>query len=156
MIVAAVFESWHISDGNYPPLRVGDLATLSELQQELIDGLDRFTRGYHWKIEGPSVVSVARAGDALTRSYQGTFKQLFRVSMLDAFERCQTRLRRCSCQRIFLRVGKQKYCSTACAQKTRWERYKPSRATRDYRAERENAIRKRTGANLRIRGKAKR
>jgi hypothetical protein len=24
-----VFESWHISDGNYPPLRVGDLVNLS-------------------------------------------------------------------------------------------------------------------------------
>jgi hypothetical protein len=41
VIVAAVFESWHISDGKSPPLRVGDLVNLSfELQPTSLDRLD--------------------------------------------------------------------------------------------------------------------
>jgi hypothetical protein len=69
-------------------------------------------------------------GDALHRALEAAFAQV-----------CG-RIRACpQCGRLFLKEGKQAYCSNACGQKVRWARFIAHRPPRDYRRERKQARR---------------
>ena len=138
-------------DGGLADDRLPTVAVLKELQHLVIAGIATLRAGRWWSLP-PVAYGLARLGSRLTRgSRQGPFRSLFLVAAADAVEESWSRLWECPhCRRIFVKAGKQRYCSAACSQRTRWDRFKPKRPARDYRLERENAMRKRLGAKVKV------
>jgi hypothetical protein len=150
---AAGFISPAFPDPNGPE---PDAALLRELQAALVRGWRKLNAGEWWALEGRIGYGIARMGPGRGRiirgERQGRFADLFQAAALDLMQEHWSRLETCpKCGVVFLKVGKQEYCSPTCSQKVRWQRFaaKAKRA-RDYRAERTNAIRKRTGANVKL------
>jgi hypothetical protein len=126
---------------------------LSRLQTSLRDGLKRLYEGEHWKLEGRIGYAIVAFGMHSRRIFgferQGTFSDIFTASAFEVVQENWDRMRQCQrCGDPFLRTGKQIFCSGQCSQKTQWDRFKASRGARNYRAEREQAVRKRYGANV--------
>jgi uncharacterized Zn finger protein (UPF0148 family) len=64
------------------------------------------------------------------------------VALAAAFASVCRRIRTCPhCGTLFLKQGKQAYCSNVCGQKVRWARFIAHRPDRDYRRERRQARR---------------
>ena len=127
------------------------MAVLRDLQQEVATGISTVRAG-NWWVVPPITYGLARLGSRLIRGHrQGPFRSLFLAAAADAVQESWQRLWECPrCHHLFVKVGKQRYCSAACSQRTRWDRYKGKRPPRDYRLERENANRKRLGANVKV------
>ena len=138
-------------DGGLADDRLPTVAILKELQHLVIAGIATLRAGRWWSLP-PVAYGLARLGSRLTRgSRQGPFRSLFLVAAADAVEESWSRLWECPhCGCIFVKVGKQRYCSATCSQKTRWSRFKDKRRARDYRKERESTIRKRLGAKVKV------
>jgi hypothetical protein len=129
-----------------------DPTAIRDVQEEIRRGLQAVHDGHWWSVTAPKAYGIARWGQGVRRGLRsGVFKVLFVATALDIVEAHWSDMRRCPwCELWFLRRGKQAYCSTACSRKSRWMRFKPHRRARDYRAERERAVRNRLGARVKV------
>ena len=127
-------------------------SALVRLQDEIKHGIQRVRSGEWWELTEPVSYGIARMGGKLIGGPQrGLLRSLFVQTAMDIIKEEWARLRACPhCARMFIRLGKQAYCSPGCSQKERWNRFKVGRAPRDFHAERQNALRKRHGAQIRV------
>jgi hypothetical protein len=136
-----------------------DPGVLRDLQGEIRRGIQILREGRHrWNVKGPTQVGIARWGSEVRKAHRvGTFRTLFVAIAQEVIEARWPEMRSCPwCDQWFLRQGKQTFCSPECSRKRRWARYASRhRRRRDYREERERAIRKRLGARVRV-GRKKR
>src|SRR5262245_55196974 len=135
------------------------LEALSQLQAGLREGWARLRAGDWWTLDGPIAYGIAPMGRGLTRGERrGQFRDLFVAAAMDAVQECWNRIAECPrCKSVFVKTGKQRYCSPECSQKTRWDRFvSKTKRTRDYRAERTRAVRKRTGSNVKLATRSRR
>jgi hypothetical protein len=143
---------------------------LAELQKELRRAIDALRQGRAWMVPAmptkrglvPAAADVeewaaGRADDTsryLVRRYQGSFEATFYAAVEDVLVERWEQVRECAaptCKRLFLRADpRQRYCSSACSQKTCWENFAPTR-TRDYKAEYAARIVKSHGPNVKPR-----
>ena len=125
---------------------------LRELQDNLANGIQVLREGDGFWSHGPVGGGIARSGVRIIRSHrEGTFRDLFIAAMVDSVQDSWDRLRVCPrCETAFYKVGKQQYCSPVCSRKTRWDTFKSKRRKRDYRAEREAALKKRLGPKSKV------
>jgi len=122
---------------------------LVALQREAKERIKRVREGDYFDIERGLGWGWRRLGGRLVRHYRTRdFWLAFLATVGDTLEMAWKKLRECMhCKALFLRHGKLKFCSPACARRARWETYKqrhPDRQ-RDYREEYEQRVRQRLG-----------
>ena len=129
-----------------------DPGALRDLQNEIRRGIQAVRDGRWWVVKGPTQFGIARWGRVVRKGHRGGgFRTLFLAITLDIVEAYWPEMRACPrCLAWFLRQGKQMFCSPECGRKSRWARFAPGRPKRDYRAERERAVRKRTAPRVRV------
>jgi hypothetical protein len=136
------------------------MAILRALQDKLRTGLDAGWRGT-WEEPQPRIAAIARLDKGYVRRgdraiwkrvYRtGSFRVLFVATIWDVLIEAGSRIYTCpQCSRYFLKSRKQEYCSPVCSQKARWARFASTRPARDYRREREQAIKRRLGPHSRV------
>ena len=135
-----------------PPLN-----TLTAAQADLRAGLQRVVRGEWFELENGIRYGIARMGGRIIKgSYAGTFEDLFRAAAMETVQGFWSHLHECPrCHSIFLKVGKQKYCSSSCATRTHWDAFKARRPARDHHEEYVSRTKKRVGRNVRVQRRAK-
>jgi hypothetical protein len=57
---------------------------------------------------------------------------------------------------MFLKVGKQKFCSSTCARRTHWDAFKERRPNRDHHRDYAHRVRKRLGPKVKVSTKPRR
>jgi hypothetical protein len=141
-----------VEEGTSSRDRLPNVSLLKAIQEEWRAGSEKLKKGKWWVLEQPTKYGIARVGERVIRGhYEGTFRDLFLATMLDLVQESWPILFACPrCGNPFVKIGKQQYCSAVCSRKTRWERFKLNRGSRDYRGEREQALRKRLGKNAKI------
>ena len=129
-----------------------DSGALRELQDQIRRGIQNVQDGRWWVVDGPTQVGIARWRKVARKGHRvGGFRTLFLAVTLDLLEAYWSQMRACPrCGGWFLRRGKQAFCSEACSRKSRWARFAANRPERDYRAERERALRKRLGKRVKV------
>jgi hypothetical protein len=134
--------SW---DGNLPTVDV-----LETLQRVARAGIQRVREGEWFELEAGIKYGIALAGDRVIRGNQrGTFDDLFRAAVMETLQGYWHRLPECPrCHAIFVKVGKQKYCSPTCASRAHWDAFKARRRARDHHSEYERRVKKRLGPNV--------
>ena len=139
--------SWNLRKDDLPPVKV-----LVALQTSARLGIQRVREGKWFSLKDGIRHGIARRGDSIVRgSRRGTFEDLFNAAVMDAVQAFWTRLHECPrCHQIFLKIGKQEYCTTLCASRTHWEAFKARRQPRDHRREYARRIRKQVGPNVKI------
>jgi hypothetical protein len=127
--------------------------TLEKLQVEANGGIRKIRKGDSWGLEKGISYEIVRFEDRLIiGSRRGNFDDLFRSAVMEILQRFWDRLRNCpQCSGLFLKIGKQKYCSQECASRAHWERFKSRHAGRDHQREYEQRIQKRLGPRVKIR-----
>jgi len=137
---------WSTDDG-LPPIEL-----LETLQRDARAGIQCVRRGEWFELEAGIGYGVAIFGDRLIRgARRGTFKDLFLAAVIDTLQTSWNRLYECpQCHEIFLKVGKQKYCSSKCANRAHWQKFKAHRPSRDHHTEYVRRTRQRIGANVKI------
>jgi hypothetical protein len=133
-------------------------AVLAEVQREARTALQVLGEGK--EVARPGLTSpggMKLRGDRLLNTVRrGTFHDLFLTTALDTIQASWPRLRKCPhCHGVFLKVGKQQYCSPLCAGRARGEAFKarhPDRR-RDYHHEYERRIRQRLGRKVTVRSR---
>jgi hypothetical protein len=136
------------------------VAVLRTLQEKLKDGLAANRRGDLWVERQPTAALAfldkgyvrKGSGRLWTRVYrEGGFRELFVAAMWDVLVEAGSRIYDCpTCTKYFLKSRKQEYCSPLCSQKARWARFTANRPPRNYRREREQALKKRLGPRARV------
>jgi hypothetical protein len=141
-------DRWEQEQGHVVPAE-----ELPRLQASIRSGFNRLREHRWWLLEGPISYGIATLGGRIIRGHrQGAFRDLFLAAALDLVQEWWDRLYTCErCKAIFVKIGKQAYCSPTCSQKARMERFRSKRPPRNYLAEREQAARKRFGPNVRLR-----
>ena len=135
--------------GGYPlPSR----DVLRSIQRQYHAGMARLARGDWWMLEKPLRYGIARAGERiLMGSERGPFHDLFIAGAMSLIQEYWPQLYSCpQCHAVFLKEGKQQYCSPECSRRKRWARYQANRPDRDYRNERERAVRRKLGPRVRV------
>jgi hypothetical protein len=135
-----------------------DPGALRDLQEEVRRGIKAVRDGRWWLVKGEKEHGIARWGGSLRRGHRaGVFRVLFVAIAVDIVEEYWSAMYQCpQCDQLFLRQGKQMYCSKVCSRRTRWARFALGRPERDYRAERERAFQRRHGARVKLGRKTKR
>lgn len=133
----------------------GDLPTagiLEALQRDARAGIRRVREGEWFELEAGIAYGIARMGNRIIRgSRRGTFEDLFRAAVMDTVQAFWPRLHECPrCHAIFVKVGKQKYCSPTCASRSHWDAFKARRGARDHHHEYERRAKKRLGPNVKV------
>lgn len=115
-------------------------------------GIQRVLAFEWFELEKGIAYGIARAGDQIIRgSTRGSFADLFRAAVMDVVQEYWDRLYDCPrCHSIFVKAGKQKYCSTRCMTAANWDRFKENRPVRDHRQEYLARVRKRLGSKVRV------
>lgn len=133
-----------------PPLKI--LETLQAFQQDARDGIERVRKGQWFELEDGIGYGIARMGNHIVRgNRRGSFRDLFRAAVMELVQSSWSQLHECPrCRAVFLKVGKQKYCSPACASRTHWDAFKARRPARDHHNEYANQTKKRTGPNVKV------
>ncbi len=118
-------KSW---DGDLPPVEI-----VEALQRDARAGIQRVREGAWFELEAGIGYGIARMGNHLVRgSRRGTFPDLFRAAVMDTVQAFWDRLHECAyCHAIFVKIGKQKYCSPTCGSRAHWAAFKARRSTRD-------------------------
>jgi hypothetical protein len=131
---------------------------LEAIQQDARAGIQRLREGEWFALERGIGYGIARFGDHIMRGgRRGTFEDLFRAAMIDTVQTLWERLRECPrCHAMFLKVGKQKYCSSICARRTHWDAFKERRPNRDHHTEYARRVQNRLGANVKVSRKPRR
>jgi hypothetical protein len=140
-------QAW---EGQLPPTEV-----LTRLQYDARAGIQRVRDGEWFELESGIGYGIARMGEQIVRgSRRGRFEDLFRAAVMDVVQTLWDRLHECPfCHAVFLRLGKRKYCSPACASRTHWEAFKARRKSRDHHREYTRRARKRTGSNVKVKAR---
>jgi hypothetical protein len=127
-------------------------AVIRMVQGEVRNGIKRVRANDIWVMRKPGRYGIARWGPVVIGGLQsGSFRSLFVQAAMEIVKAEWHRLYSCpSCTHLFLKLGKQAYCSPPCSQRARWKRFKKHRKSRDYHAERVRAARKRFGPNVRV------
>jgi hypothetical protein len=117
----------------YPDWREEPLPSaekLRDLQRDARAGLQRVLEGQWFELKHGIGYGIARMGGRLIKGVRrGTLEDLFRDAVMDAVLAFWPQLRTCArCREMFVKVGKQKYCSPACASRAHWERFKARRS----------------------------
>ena len=125
---------------------------LQQLQREARAGIQRVRDGDWWELEQAISYGIHRLGNDIARiPERGNFRELFLARAMDTVQTCWSRLHPCPrCHEMFLKVGKQKYCSQTCATQTHWEKFKAKRSARDHHIEYERRTKKRLGPNVKV------
>ncbi len=141
-----VTRTW--SEGEYLP----PAAILGDLQKVARDGIDAVRSGKWFSLERGIGYGIALFGDRLFRgSRTGSLDDQFRAVVMDTLQANWTRLAACpQCREMFLKLGKQKYCSPKCASRARSDTFKARRKERDHHHEYVRRIQKKTGVKLKI------
>ena len=126
--------------------------TLQQLQHEARAGIQRVRKGDWWELEHAISHGIHRLGNHIVRiPRRGTFRELFLAAAMDTVQTCWPDLRPCPrCDEIFLKVGKQKYCSPTCATRSHWDAFKGRRSDRNHHKEYERRTKKRLGPNVKV------
>jgi hypothetical protein len=135
-------RSWGSED--LPPA-----AILAAIQQDAIAGIKLVREGEWWDLQEGIGYGIARMGERLIRgSRSGTFEDLFRAAAMDTVQTFWERLHECPrCHAMFLKVGKQKFCTPACASRAHTDAFRKRHPDRDHHAEHERRVKRRLGAN---------
>ncbi len=138
-------RSW---DGFLPPVEI-----METLQRDALAGIQLVREGKWFELEAGITYGIARMGNHIIRgSRRGTLQDLFRAAVIDTVQESWDRLRDCPhCHALFLKVGKQKYCSPTCAGRAHWDAFKARGSARDHHAEYTRRTRKRLGPKVRVR-----
>ncbi len=132
-----------------PTTYLPSVTVLRQLQADFDAGYSRLRKGDWWLLDHPMTQGIARMGNRLIRGHrQAPFRDLFVAMIIDLVEEYWPQLHRCRrprCRAVFVKVGKEAYCSSKCSNRTRWDRFKSRPRPRDYHREREQAIRKKRG-----------
>lgn len=128
------------------------LVAMSSLAQAARDGIRRVTQGGWYELKEGVSYGIAQLGDGLVKGRQtGTFEDQFHAAVMDACLVFWDRLRDCpGCGTLFLRAGKQKFCSNTCSRRASWERFERHRGPRDHHKEYESRVRKKLGATVKV------
>jgi hypothetical protein len=131
---------------------------LAALQTDAHAGIQRIRDGDWFELEKGIRYGIALMGDRIVRgSRRGSCEDLFREKVMEILQASWAQLRECPrCHGVFLKIGKQKYCSSTCAQRTHWDAYKAGRPPRDHHGEYESRTRRRLGPNVKVTPKARR
>jgi hypothetical protein len=110
-----------------------------DAQREIREGLAALREGRPWMMARvPSAIGLAqREGQrSLGRAMKAEFRDAFQMAVLDVLLAWWPSTLDCpACRDAFVpRDGRQKYCSPACSQRARWERFTAGK-TRDYTTE---------------------
>jgi hypothetical protein len=125
---------------------------LAALQTDARAGIQSVRDGEWFDLEKGIGYGIALMGDRIVRgSRRGTFEDLFRDKVMDTVQTYWERLQECPrCHGVFLKIGKQKYCSPTCARRTHWDAFKARRHDRDHHREYERRAKKRLGPNVKV------
>lgn len=125
---------------------------LAALQEDARAGIQRVRDGDWFDLEKGISYGIALMGDRIVRgSRRGTFEDLFRAAVMDTVQTFWKQLCECPrCHGVFLKIGKQKYCSSTCARRTHWDAFKVRRSPRDHHGEYARRTRKRLGENVKV------
>ena len=136
-----------------PPIEV-----LEEMQQDARAGLQRLRENKWYVLEEGIGYGIACAGHHIVRiGRSGTFKDLFRAALMDTVQAVWGSLYECPrCHALFVKVGKQKYCSPTCGRRTHWDAFKERRAARDHHREYTGRVRKRLGGKVKVSARPRR
>jgi hypothetical protein len=106
------------------------LEQLLALQRDARAGIQRVRDGKWWELEDGIGYGIARMGTRLIKgARRGTLTNLFRDAVMETVLAFWPQLHTCArCHALFVKVGKQKYCSPACANRAHWERFKARHA----------------------------
>lgn len=127
-------------------------SSLEALQRDARAGIQRVREGDWFELERAIPYGIARQGNHIVRGAQrGAFRDLFLAAVMDTVQTSWSRLFECPrCHEIFLKVGKQKYCSPTCASRSHWDAFKARRSDRDHHLEYERRTKKRLGPNVKV------
>jgi hypothetical protein len=131
---------------------------LETLRQDARAGIQRVRNGEWFELEEGICYGICRIGDGVFRGQRrGSFADLFRAAVMEVVQSQWSRLRDCPrCHETFLKMGKQKFCSTTCASKASWDAFKTRRRARDSHQEHASRTRKRLGRNVKVSTKHRR
>ena len=131
---------------------------LEAVQREVREGIHRVRQGGWFELEEGISYGFARFGDQIIKGRRrATFEASFLAAAMDTVQEQWSRLYECPrCRRLFLKVGKQKYCSPKCAGQAHWENFKARRPARNHEREYARRTQKRLGPTARVKIKAKR
>ena len=131
---------------------------LKALQQDARAGIQRVLKGEWFGLERGISYGIARFGEFIFRgNRRGTFEDLFRAAVMETVQTFQEQLYECPrCHAIFVKVGKQKYCSATCARRTHWDAFKERRPNRDHHREYARRVKNRLGAKVKVSVKPRR
>jgi hypothetical protein len=140
-----VVKSW--GDERLPPKEM-----LEALQRDAREGIQHVREGGWFALEAGITYGIARLGERIIRgARRGTFEDLFRAAAMDTLQAYWDRLYECPrCHALFVKVGKQKYCSPTCASRAHWEKFKMRRKARDHRREYARRTQKRLGGAAKV------
>jgi hypothetical protein len=101
------------------------IAALEVVQREARAGIERVRTGDWFETDSPMPWGIRRVGNRIARRYRGgDFRIRFLAAVMDVVQTCWPRLRQCpTCQKVFLKTGKRKYCSTVCANRAHWQAF---------------------------------
>ncbi len=135
-----------------PPPGALTRPALGRLATSVQNGIVALETGHRWELDRPVKTALVQWGKTITTSYiQGSLTTLFRAAAMAVVQDAWPTLHRCpQCAELFRKVGKQRYCSGACSQRYRWQKFIGNGRTRDYRREREQAAKRKYGSNVRI------
>jgi hypothetical protein len=138
------------------------VALLQQLQDDFKTGYETLKAGGEWMLPEPIRYGIETWPEPIRYSFagpgtrvikgagRGSFRSLFVAGMLDIVTEWwnSDRIRTCprpKCGKLFLKVGRQVYCSAACSSITRWEKFQAKRRARDFKAEHRQRTAKRLG-----------
>ena len=136
-------KSW---DGFLPPVEI-----MGTLQRDALAGIQLVREGAWFELKDGIGYGIARMGSHIIRgTRRGSFQNLFLAAVMDTVQAFWDRLRECpQCHAIFLKVGKQKYCSPTCGSQAHWAAFKVRR-NRDHHREYARRAQKRLGPNVKV------
>ena len=131
---------------------------LAALQEDARAGIQRVRDGDWFELEKGIRYGIARMEDRVVRgSRRGTFEDLFRAAVMDTVQAFWQQLYECPrCHGVFLKIGKQRYCSLTCGRRTHWDAFKARRSPRDHHGEYERRVKRRLGAKVAVSVKPRR
>ena len=127
---------------------------LKDLQQGLLDGMKALRNDDLWRIGRTAECFLSVEDGRVVQAFRrGVFREVFFFAAVDAIKESWTQVRWCpQCDAPFWKIRRQEYCSPSCSQKARWKRFVDSkkRRERNFRNERERAVRKRAGPGSKV------
>ena len=137
--------------------RLPTAKSLAALQEDARAGYQRIKDGDWFELEKGIRYGIARMGDRVVRgNRRGTFEDLFRAAVMDIYQVFWHQILHCPrCRGLFLKLGKQMYCSPTCARRTHWDAFKKRRSPRDHHGEYKRRVKKRLGAKVSVKRKRK-